>query len=122
MPQPPIYIVQQGDSLSRISKKLYGDFSQAEKIAQMNKISNPDLIYPGQQLIVPDVPVTIDTNAEVISSSSPSSSTSIKIWIGKAFPWIIVAGAAALLYYESRKQKTKNKKLKAGMSGFNDEV
>lgn len=45
-----IYIVRQGDTLYRIALR-YG-ISYAE-IARVNQISNPRLIYPGQQLCIP---------------------------------------------------------------------
>jgi LysM repeat protein len=45
-----IYIVRQGDTLYRIALR-YGT-SYAE-IARVNQISNPRLIYPGQQLCIP---------------------------------------------------------------------
>lgn len=118
MKQPPIYIVQPGDSLSMISKKLYGDFSRVDEIAAMNKIRNADLIYPGQQLIVPDLPEVIDTKAEVISSTLQPTQTTIQVFIKKAFPWFIILGAAYLLGREALKQKKKNKK--ASLNGFDE--
>ena len=44
-----------GDSLSKISKKLYGDANQWKRIFEANRdqIKNPDLIHPGQQLKIP---------------------------------------------------------------------
>ena len=57
-PAPPgeqIYTVVAGDSLSKISKKLYGDANQWKRIFEANRdqIKNPDLIHPGQQLKIP---------------------------------------------------------------------
>lgn len=54
-PTATSYVVQQGDSLWSICKKLYGDSSLAYRLAAANGISNPNLIYPGQVLIIPDV-------------------------------------------------------------------
>jgi len=57
--KPPknIYKVRRGDSLWRISKyrNIYNDPYQWEKIfkANQDKIENPNLIYPGQELIIP---------------------------------------------------------------------
>ena len=50
-----IYIVVSGDSLSKISKREYGDANQWPKIYEANRdtIKNPDLIYPGQKLRIP---------------------------------------------------------------------
>jgi nucleoid-associated protein YgaU len=49
------YKVKSGDTLSRISKEFYGDPNQYMKIFEANrdKLSNPDLIQPGQELVVP---------------------------------------------------------------------
>ena len=49
------HVVQSGDTLWAIAKKYYGDGSQYTKIfnANKDKIKNPNLIYPGQQLVIP---------------------------------------------------------------------
>lgn len=47
------YTVQDGDWLSKISGRAYGDVMAYEKIAQANNISNPDLIEPGITLKIP---------------------------------------------------------------------
>ena len=50
-----IYTVAAGDSLSKISKKVYGDANQWKRIFEANRdqIKNPDLIHPGQKLKIP---------------------------------------------------------------------
>lgn len=49
------YTVVSGDSLSKIAKREYGDAQKWQVIYQANrdKISNPDLIHPGQVLTIP---------------------------------------------------------------------
>ncbi len=49
------YTVKKGDSLSKISKEMYGDPMQYHKIFEANKpmLKDPDLIYPGQVLRIP---------------------------------------------------------------------
>lgn len=42
------YTVSSGDTLWKICKKYLGDGSKYKTIAQLNKIKNPNLIYPGQ--------------------------------------------------------------------------
>ncbi len=51
-----IYVVQSGDSLSKIAKRFYGDANAWNRIAQANKdlIKNPDLIQPGWNLKIPE--------------------------------------------------------------------
>jgi len=50
------YVVQSGDSLSKISKKFYGDANSWKRIFEANKdtIKNPDLIQPGWKLRIPE--------------------------------------------------------------------
>jgi len=45
--------VQPGDNLSKISKQFYGDANKYKKIADANKLEDPDKIKAGQQLIIP---------------------------------------------------------------------
>ena len=49
------YVVVNGDSLSKIAKREYGDANKWRTIYEANKelISDPDLIYPGQELKIP---------------------------------------------------------------------
>ena len=49
------HVVQPGDTLWAIAKKYYGDGNQYAKIfnANRDKIKNPNLIYPGQRLVIP---------------------------------------------------------------------
>ncbi len=49
------YVVVKGDSLWKIAKKFYGSGSQNTRIynANKDKIKNPNLIYPGQVLVIP---------------------------------------------------------------------
>jgi len=52
-PKPKTYIVQSGDTLWNISKKLLGDGTKYKDVATRNSIANPNLIYPGQVLTIP---------------------------------------------------------------------
>ncbi|OAV43237.1 peptidoglycan-binding protein LysM [Lewinella sp. 4G2] len=49
------YTVQSGDSLSKISKAMYGDPMKYQQIFEANKpmLEHPDKIYPGQKLRIP---------------------------------------------------------------------
>ncbi|MGE5614801.1 MAG: LysM peptidoglycan-binding domain-containing protein, partial [Bacillota bacterium] len=47
------YVVKKGDMLMMIAKKYYGDEKYYTLIMEKNKISDPNLIYPGQKLILP---------------------------------------------------------------------
>lgn len=111
------YTVKAGDSLSLISQRIFGDFSQVDAIATLNKISNKDLIHPGQIILLPDLKSTFQ-DANVISSTTGSSSTNstttttTKTQFGKYFGWGVVLVAAVLLGREAMKQNKKNKKSK----------
>lgn len=48
-----IYIVEQGDTLAIISQKLYGDISHVDAISRMNGLTDGNLIYIGQKLLLP---------------------------------------------------------------------
>ncbi len=47
------YMVQKGDTLDSISVKLYGDTSHVKAICKMNGLSDGNLIYIGQKLLLP---------------------------------------------------------------------
>lgn len=48
-----IYIVEQGDTLAIISQKRYGDISHVDAISRMNGLTDGNLIYIGQKLLLP---------------------------------------------------------------------
>ena len=51
------YTVVKGDSLSKIAKRVYGKGSLWRKIYEANQdqIKDPDLIFPGQLLRIPEI-------------------------------------------------------------------
>jgi nucleoid-associated protein YgaU len=50
-----VYVVQKGDSLSKIAKEVYGDAARWKEIFEANKdqIEDPNLIRPGWELRIP---------------------------------------------------------------------
>jgi nucleoid-associated protein YgaU len=50
------YTVKLGDSLSSISREFYGDANQYTKIFNANRhiLRSPNMISPGQELVIPD--------------------------------------------------------------------
>ena len=56
-PTMQTYTVVKGDSLSKIAKRVYGKASLWPKIYDANRdqIKDPDLIFPGQLLRLPDI-------------------------------------------------------------------
>lgn len=49
------YIIQSGDSLSKIAKQFYGNAMEYPRLFEENRevIEDPDLIYPGQKIRIP---------------------------------------------------------------------
>ncbi|WP_128544875.1 peptidoglycan-binding protein LysM [Larkinella soli] len=56
-PEGKFHTVEEGDSLSAIAKKVYGDPMKYGVIFEANKpmLKDPDLIYPGQVLRIPQL-------------------------------------------------------------------
>ncbi len=51
---PKVYTVQKGDTLYGIARKFYGDQRRYKDIAKLNGIADPNLIYVGQVLKIPE--------------------------------------------------------------------
>ncbi|MEK7070174.1 MAG: LysM peptidoglycan-binding domain-containing protein, partial [Patescibacteria group bacterium] len=47
------YVVKDGDYLWKIAEEAYGDGMAWSRIAQANKIANPNVIYTGTRLSLP---------------------------------------------------------------------
>lgn len=49
------YTIQSGDSLSKIAREFYGNANDWQKIYEANKatIKDPNMIFPGQKIIIP---------------------------------------------------------------------
>ncbi len=56
-PAPRFYTIEKGDYLSKIAKEVYGDANQWKALFEANRevIKNPDLIYPGQMIRIPEL-------------------------------------------------------------------
>jgi len=73
---PDTYVVKSGDTLWDIAERFYGNPFRYRSIADLNKIANPDLIFPGQVLGLPRVDtspsqpqlVAVDANAHIVVS------------------------------------------------------
>lgn len=48
------YEVREGDTLAGISQKFFDDYKYIEIIQEMNQIEDPDMIYPGMMLNLPE--------------------------------------------------------------------
>lgn len=72
------YVVQRGDTLSAIAKWIYGDAGLYGRLAAANGISNPNLIYPGQVLTIPDVSAL--PAAKAASSTAKAAAKTNTTW------------------------------------------
>ena len=63
-PESAFYTVKKGDSLSKIAKRFYGDAMKYPQIFEANRpmLSDPDKIYPGQNLRIPKVEGTYSSS------------------------------------------------------------
>lgn len=70
-----IYTVQEGDTLSGILEKKYGNgsYEYYTEFAKNNGIENPDLIYPGQKINLDTQGFTQNTTSNNNSSTSAST-------------------------------------------------
>lgn len=48
-----VYVVEKGDTLAIISRKMYGDINHVDAICRMNGLNDGNLIYIGQKLLLP---------------------------------------------------------------------
>ena len=48
-----VYVVEKGDTLAMISRKVYGDISHVDAICKMNGLENGNMIFVGQKLLLP---------------------------------------------------------------------
>jgi len=53
---PRVYVVEKGDTLQKISKKMYGTTKKWKRIYDANKgiLKSPDMIKAGQELVIPE--------------------------------------------------------------------
>ena len=66
---PTMYVVQRGDTLTRIAAK-YG--TTAEAICALNALPDCSLIYPGQELLIPPEGVTLTTPSRAPPTATPT--------------------------------------------------
>lgn len=103
---PKKYKVKEGDHLWRISEVFYQSGYNWVDIAKENKLANPDLIYPGQELTIPKVEVKRGViSVEGVKVTGPKAITQEKyevrrgdnLWdiavraCGDGFKWTAIA-------------------------------
>ena len=72
------YVVKDGDWLSKIAKKYYGDAKKYGPIVAANKNLKPDSVYPEQVIYVPKSPVfgaVYSYNGQIVGNSANGTSS-----------------------------------------------
>ncbi len=70
---PGKYTVKEGDTLFDIAQNYYGDGYQYPKIAEANKIANPDVITTGQVIDIPKLEVAQAAASQPAPSGTPNT-------------------------------------------------
>ncbi len=73
-----IHVVKKGEHLWMIAEKYYGSGYNAIDIAKANKIKNPNIIYVGQKLIIPQVKPRKPTTGKIAKVSTQKRKASFK--------------------------------------------
>ncbi len=94
------YTVQSGDTLGRIARKFYGDASRYPLIVSANRITDPDELAVGQQLVIPDADLAgrAFVGAGGIGVEASSSVNPISVQRLSGLHPIVRARAAAFLH------------------------
>lgn len=76
--QQAYYIVRAGDSLSKISQALYGDFKKWPSLSNLNNKKNPHLIYPGE-IIHLDSKQLVDQNLRYLAKNKKNNVKTVTV-------------------------------------------
>ncbi len=97
------YTINPGDDLWTISEKVYNDGFKWMEIAKLNKLSNPELIQPGDKLIIPKISQEVKKNIASGNISISENTYTIKngdcLWdiairaYGDGYKWLEIARA-----------------------------
>lgn len=63
-----VHVIRKGETLSGIAKKYLGHVSAYEELARVNGIEDPDRIYAGARLLIPDAVRNEQKTARVVES------------------------------------------------------
>lgn len=101
------YIVQSGDSLSKIARDRLGDITLWEDLAKHNNIQNPNLIYPGQVINL-DIPKRVTIPVTPVTSSSGKGEGSIVLQWLFGFSIAVATAIAVKKLTEKKDDKLKS--------------
>lgn len=98
------YTVKSGDTISKIALNVLGNMNLWPKLAALNGIASPYLIYPGQVLQLPaltpagvtaSMPVPASASMQAVIPSTGSAGAKIMLWIQSNKT--VIGGSLALL-------------------------
>lgn len=93
------YQVKSGDTLWAIAQKYYGDGSLAWNLAEVNGIKNANLIYPGDNLTIPEKSVVQATAYTGVKNTAPAPTVKTNTETGKTeVSWPKVGGGGGTNY------------------------
>lgn len=109
------YTVKSGDTLWGIAKKFYGDGNQYARLATYNSIKNPNLIYAGQVLKIPNATTLAATSATVASATKSSTTSAGPVtWTATLLLTGKFTGYASYAYVDSVTSKSVSGQVKNG--------
>lgn len=100
------YQVKAGDALRTIAQDVLGDVAAWSKLAQLNNIVAPYTIFPGQQLMLPDLsvlgPIVVQAKGPPLPTGEPPP---IKAGfdLSPQMMLYLALGAVALFIFTDRK-------------------
>jgi putative chitinase len=90
---PKTYTVNQGENLWSISEKIYGSGYNWVDLAKANNLENPDILYVGTKLLIPNVtPKIVDNMASEKNAIKPITGSSYTVQKGD-YLWSIAVRA-----------------------------
>ena len=103
------YTVRAGDSLSRIARDVLGNLSRWPELAALNAIAPPYTIYPGQVLVLPDVPPA--SSASVTPSGASMPSVTDTPWYRRPWVWFTLAGMLAFAAWSAESKPARRRRV-----------
>lgn len=94
------YVVKSGDTLWAIAQKYYGDGSLAWNLAEVNGIKNANLIYPGDNLTIPEKSVVQSATYTGTKGTTATPTVKVNTETGKtevSWPKVGGSGTAYML-------------------------
>jgi len=105
LPREIIHKVVSSDNLIELSKKYYGDGTKWRKIHEANKdkIPNPDVLYTGLELLIPEITVSEKRDDDKAYGSLPERESDEEVFTTTTTPGTHTISSGDTLYSIARK-------------------